>query len=98
VRVSVVCAHSGNLLTRDLTGIILPEHITAIGSEFLVTMFVVVPKSAGAQWEASYEKFSEYVAPRSSRLVESDSEYGLWSVTLFRKAAPEFKEKCRENK
>jgi V-type H+-transporting ATPase subunit C len=45
---------------------------------------------------ATYETFSEFVAPRSSNLVSEDSEYGLFSVTVFRKAVDDFKDKCRE--
>eukprot|EP00035_Acanthoeca_spectabilis_P020059 m.430947 g.430947 ORF g.430947 m.430947 type:complete len:480 (-) comp17236_c0_seq1:123-1562(-) len=95
---SIERSAQGNLLTRDLTGIVRPEHIAALDSEFLVTLFITVPKQHFSAWLQSYEKFSEYVAPRSSSLIVEDSEYGLFSATVFRKDAENFKEKCRENR
>ena len=49
-------------------------------------------------WEARYETLADMVVPRSSRLVTEDSEYALYSVTLFRKVVDEYKTHCRENK
>ena len=38
------------------------------------------------------------IVPRSSILVHEDSEYGLYSVTVFMKVVEEFKAKSREKK
>lgn len=46
----------------------------------------------------SYESLNEYVVPRSSELVSEDAEYGLFSVTVFRKMADDFKQAAREQK
>eukprot|EP00037_Helgoeca_nana_P009002 m.79294 g.79294 ORF g.79294 m.79294 type:complete len:390 (+) comp19286_c0_seq1:110-1279(+) len=93
---SIERSNHGNLLTRDLVSFVKPEHLLTKGSEFLVTIFVAVPKQSFKAWMATYETFSEFVAPRSSNLVSEDSEYGLFSVTVFRKAVDDFKDKCRE--
>lgn len=38
------------------------------------------------------------IVPRSSQLVSQDNEYGLFTVTLFKKVAEEFKHHAREKK
>ena len=38
------------------------------------------------------------IVPRSSVLVHEDAEYGLYSVTVFKKVVEEFKTKSREKK
>ena len=57
-----------------------------------------MPKSNYNGWLGAYETYSEYVAPRSSTLIEEDGEYGLFTVTVFRKDVENFKDKCRENR
>jgi V-type H+-transporting ATPase subunit C len=49
-------------------------------------------------WEGRYEKLTDMVVPRSSRLIFQDQDHGLFTVTLFRKVADEFKHHCRENR
>lgn len=38
------------------------------------------------------------IVPRSSQLITQDSEYGLFTVSLFKKVADEFKLHAREKK
>lgn len=38
------------------------------------------------------------IVPRSSQFITQDHEYGLFSVTLFKKVAEEFKHHAREKK
>lgn len=38
------------------------------------------------------------IVPRSSQLITQDNEYGLFTVTLFKKVAEEFKLHAREKK
>lgn len=38
------------------------------------------------------------IVPRSSQFITQDNEYGLFSVTLFKKVAEEFKHHAREKK
>lgn len=49
-------------------------------------------------WEMKYEKLTDMVVPRSSKLIFQDQEHGLFTVTLFRKVVEDFKYHCRENK
>lgn len=88
---------TGSLLIRSLTGLVEPSHCVN-SSEYMVTLMVVVQKAAYKQWEKTYEKLNEYVVPRSSELVSEDAEYGLFSVTVFRKMQDDFKQAAREQK
>lgn len=88
---------TGSLLVRDLSGLVKKEHFV-LGSEFLVTFIVVVPKSYYKDWLSKYEHFDPKVVPRSSTLLYEDNEHGLFNVTVFRKIAEQFKIKARENK
>lgn len=38
------------------------------------------------------------IVPRSTQLITQDSEYGLFTITLFRKVMDEFKLHAREKK
>lgn len=38
------------------------------------------------------------IVPRSSQFITQDNEYGLFTVTLFKKVAEEFKHHAREKK
>lgn len=38
------------------------------------------------------------IVPRSSQFITQDGEYGLFSVTLFKKVVEEFKHHAREKK
>ena len=84
---------------KSLDGIVTKEH--CVESEYLQTLFVVVPKSSYKTWEQSYEEIDEhisgYVVPQSSELIAEDNDYGLWSVVLIRKMAADFESACRKN-
>lgn len=88
---------SGTLIQRSLLGIVQPEH-WGPPSENLVTLFVVVPKFGYKDWENSYETLTEFVVPRSSKMVYEDKEHGLFSVLLFQRKVDEFKHKARESR
>jgi len=88
---------SGNLATKDLAEFVQEKHIVK-NSEYMVTVFVAVPKYNAQDWTNCYEKLAQCVLPRSSELITEDNEYGLWSVTLFKKFADEFKGACRDKK
>jgi len=88
---------SGNLATKDLSEFVQEKHIVK-NSEYMVTLFVAVPKYNAQDWTGCYEKLAQCVLPRSSELITEDNEYGLWSVTLFKKFADEFKGACRDKK
>ncbi|XP_045834958.1 V-type proton ATPase subunit C 2 isoform X1 [Meles meles] len=87
----------GNLSTRTLSDIVSKEDFV-LGSEYLVTLLVIVPKPSYAQWQKTYESLSDMVVPRSTKLIAEDNEGGLFTVTLFRKVIEDFKTKAKENK
>ena len=49
-------------------------------------------------FEGYYEKMATYVVPRSGKLLHEDTEYGLYSVTLFKKSLEQFKAQAREKR
>ncbi|EGD73788.1 hypothetical protein PTSG_05481 [Salpingoeca rosetta] len=89
--------NQGSLLIRSLSDIVKPEHVVQ-NSEFLTTLMVVVPKYAYNDWKSSYSTLTDYVCPGSTQLIHEDSEYGLFSVTLFRRIADDFRAAAREKK
>jgi len=50
------------------------------------------------EWYGCYEKLTDMIVPRSTQLITQDSEYGLFTVTLFKKVIDEFKLHAREKK
>uniref|UniRef100_A0A7C9CWU3 V-type proton ATPase subunit C n=1 Tax=Opuntia streptacantha TaxID=393608 RepID=A0A7C9CWU3_OPUST len=85
---------SGSLAVRDLSNLVKPDDIVA--SEHLVTLLAVVAKYSQKDWLSSYEALTEYVVPRSSKKLYEDNEYALYTVTLFRRVADNFRTKARE--
>lgn len=55
-------------------------------------------RSGFSDWNQNYEKLTDMIVPRSSQLVTQDNDYGLFTVTLFKKVAEEFKHHARERK
>lgn len=88
---------TGSLLTRNLADLVKKEHFI-LDSEYLSTLLVIVPKASFHEWHAVYEKLTDMIVPRSTQLVTQDSEYGLFTVTLFKKVVEEFKLHAREKK
>ncbi|KAL5480032.1 hypothetical protein EMCRGX_G023647 [Ephydatia muelleri] len=87
----------GNLMTRSLDELVTADKFI-LDSEYLETLVVVVPKSSSKEWLGAYESLTAMVVPRSSELLAEDTEYGLYTVTLFKKVINEFKMKAREQK
>lgn len=67
-------------------------------SEFLETHLIVVPNLAKKDFLRSYETISQMVVPRSAVEVAQDEELTLYTVTVFKKFAAEFVQKCREQR
>jgi V-type H+-transporting ATPase subunit C len=88
---------TGSLLTRTLHDIVKKEDVVT-DSEYMVTLFAVVPLASQKDWWAKYEKLTDMIVPQSSKLITEDSEMALFSVTVFRKVIEDFKLRCRENK
>lgn len=88
---------TGSLLTRNLADLVKKEHFI-LDSEYLATLLVIVPKSAFHEWYSVYEKLTDMIVPRSTQLIVQDAEYGLFTITLFKKVIEEFKLHAREKK
>ncbi|XP_039253925.1 V-type proton ATPase subunit C 2-like [Styela clava] len=88
---------TGSLLLRNLNDLVKEDDFI-LDSEYLVTILVAIPVALYKDWTSSYETLTDYVVPKSSRLLYEDNEYGLWNVTLFRKVLDDFKHKCSRNK
>ncbi|CAF0906391.1 unnamed protein product [Adineta ricciae] len=88
---------SGSLLTRNLNDVVKKEHFV-LGSEYLKTVLVCVPKALINEWCAKYETLCTMIVPRTTELVTQDQDYALFTVTLFQKTEDTFRHRCRENK
>jgi len=88
---------SGSLLMRNLNQIVKKDDVIQ-NSEYLETLMVAVPTNLENEWKNNYETLTDYVVPKSARLIENDDEYGLWGVTLFKKVIEEFKYQCTRHK
>ncbi|KAL5110712.1 V-type proton ATPase subunit C 1-A [Taenia crassiceps] len=88
---------TGSLLTRNLAEIVKKQQFV-LGSEYLITVAVVVPRTAYKEWEATYETLADMVVPRSTELIFEDQDNGLWTVTLFQKMLSDFTQSAREKR
>jgi V-type H+-transporting ATPase subunit C len=86
----------GTLLVRSLADIVKEEDLT--NTEYMTTLLVVVPKPLTKEWLSTYETLTNYVLPRSSKLIKEDGEFGLYTVTLFRRVVEDFKHTSREKR
>ncbi|GJN90369.1 hypothetical protein Rhopal_003380-T1 [Rhodotorula paludigena] len=90
---------TGNLSMRSLADVVSASDFAGTnGSEYLETILVAVPKNLIKEWEATYERLTQMVVPRSSTKLAQDDEFALFSVTLFRRVKDEFAQKAREKK
>lgn len=94
---SIERKQTGSLLIRNLADLVKREHFV-LGSEYLTTLLVVVPKANYKDWETKYEKLTDMIVPRSSSLITEDNDHGLFNITVFNKVVDEFKQHARENK
>ncbi|XP_064603014.1 V-type proton ATPase subunit C 1-like [Liolophura sinensis] len=88
---------TGSLLTRSLADLVKKEDFI-LGSDYLVTLMVVVPKAYQHDWLSKYESLADMVVPRSTKLITEDGENCLYTVSLFQRVVDEYKHHCRENK
>jgi len=88
----------GTLSTRDLGDLVAKAAAAGalVDSEYLQTLFVVLPSHALKEWRARYERLSKLVVPRSSKLVAEEGDLSLFTVVLFRKAADDFRAAAKE--
>ncbi|CAH2007260.1 unnamed protein product [Acanthoscelides obtectus] len=76
---------TGSLLTRNLADLVKKDHFI-LDSEYLQTLLVIVPRSQFNEWNATYEKITDMIVPRSSQLITQDNEYGLFTVTCSKRS------------
>jgi len=88
---------AGSLITKDLGDIVKADDFV-LGSEYLQTVVVVIPKISIREWEAKYATYADMVVPGSAKRIAEDNEQALYTVTLFQKVFDEYKSNCRENK
>ncbi|CAF0737739.1 unnamed protein product [Didymodactylos carnosus] len=88
---------AGSLLTRNLNDVVKRENFL-LGSEYLKTLLVCVPKALVKDWNEKYETLCAMIVPRTAELIAEDQDFCLFTVTLFQKTEDTFKHKCRENK
>ncbi|GAA6003703.1 hypothetical protein JCM10207_003555 [Rhodosporidiobolus poonsookiae] len=90
---------TGNLSMRSLADVVSASDFAGTDkSEYLETILVAVPKNLVKEWDASYERLTQMVVPRSSVKLAEDDEFVLFSATLFRRVKDEFAQKAREKK
>ena len=87
----------GNLLIRNLSDTVKKEQFI-IDSDYLTNQLVVVPKHLFKEWNATYHEICDFIVPLSSSMITSDNEYGLFTVTMFKKVVEEFKSRARARK
>ncbi|KAF9423483.1 Vacuolar ATP synthase subunit C [Podila epigama] len=87
----------GNMASRNIVSFVKKEHLV-LDSEYLETLIVAVPKVLYKEWTNKYESLTQMVVPRSSTKIAEDEEYGLFTVTLFKRIAEDFINKCREER
>ncbi|KAJ3571344.1 hypothetical protein NP233_g3813 [Leucocoprinus birnbaumii] len=87
----------GNLSVRSLADIVNAEDFIP-ESEYMETVLVAVPRNLVKEWNITYERLTQLVVPRSSKLIESDDEYSLFAVVIFKRIHDEFLQKCRDHK
>uniref|UniRef100_A0A914NTJ6 V-type proton ATPase subunit C n=1 Tax=Meloidogyne incognita TaxID=6306 RepID=A0A914NTJ6_MELIC len=88
---------AGSLVTKDLSDIVKADNFV-LGSEYLQTVCVAVPKLQIKEWESSYFTFANMVVPGSAQKIVEDQEHALYTVTLFKKVIDEYRANCREQK
>jgi V-type H+-transporting ATPase subunit C len=86
----------GNLIIRGLTDLVKEEDV--LETEYMTSVFIVVPKAGVKEFEDGYERMATYVVPRSAKLLSEDSEYALYRVAVFKKSLDEFKQKARDKR
>ena len=85
---SILRKSAGGLNSKDLSEYVNPADM--VESENLTTLVVQVPKSKTDEWVNSYETLSNFVVPRSSKVLHVEDDNELRSVVLFRRVVDSF--------
>ncbi|CAI5758032.1 unnamed protein product [Candida verbasci] len=88
---------NGDLSIKSLHELVKPEQFI-LDSEHLTTILIAVPNSLVSDFNKTYETLTQFVIPRSANIIAKDSEFTLFTVSLFKKYQQEFINKSREHK
>lgn len=95
---------TSNYMLTNLCEVLTPQTVKAtdfIETEHLTTLVALIQERLVEDWLNSYEKFSDYVVPRSSsqfpNLVDKEG-VTLWKVVVFKKFADQFIEAAQSKK
>lgn len=86
----------GNLMSRSLATVVTAKDVTE--SEHMTTAFVVFPSYMKDEFLNCYEELADLVVPRSAREIETENDYALYGVTVFKKDLETFKTGCRDKR
>ncbi|CAL54674.1 ATPase, V1 complex, subunit C [Ostreococcus tauri] len=84
----------GGVNSKDLSELINPADL--VESENLTTLVVQVPKMRTEDWVSNYETLSNFVVPRSSKVLYAEGDTELRTVVLFRRVVDAFINAARE--
>jgi len=85
---------TGSLATRNLADVVKPADV--IDTDYLTTVFVVVPKGSEKEFLNKYEKITDFVLPRSAKIITEDNENKLYTVTVFKRTEDDLKSRLRD--
>ncbi|CXH87663.1 V-type proton ATPase subunit C, putative [Plasmodium berghei] len=92
---------SNNFIHKNLNEILTPQIVSEsdfMETEYITTVIAYVPKDSISEWINNYEKFSQYVVPRSAKqfndLIDKDGNT-LWKVFVFKKFVNNFIENAK---
>lgn len=69
-----------------------------VETEFLTTLFVVVPRNELKEWARSYESLAPFVVPRSSLTIVEEADYALMRVVVFKRDVQDFTHAARQKR
>jgi len=90
---SAVVRKTGGATNVDLEAI---DQEDIVQTENLTTLIVSVPKMRSQDWVDSYETLSNFVVPRSSKVVHTEGDNEIRTVVLFRRVVDAFITAARE--
>lgn len=87
----------GDLSVRSLVDVVSAQDFIP-ESEYMESVLVAVPRNLVKEWNSTYERLVQMVVPRSSKIIQSDDEFTLFVVVIFKRVHDEFVQKCRDRK
>ena len=94
----MLCVGGACLILRGGGGIFLSSGGAGGGDHMGAHLILTACRNSIKEWQSSYERFNQYVVPRSSDTIAEDPEFYLVTVTVMKKIVDEFKQKARESK